>query len=116
MCTAPWSERCWSDLKSLVRDDLDAETGEPLVVVHRRSQIDDRCHAEIAQYLRADADFAPLPVAVGLGRAWFADRLHGHAGRAIAQIDEDTAVGLLEVLQHGPHACRTCEKVFYDVG
>src|ERR1700759_4744145 len=55
-----------SAFKPFVGDDLDTETGQSLVVMHRRGEIDDRGDAEVAQDLRADADLAPLPVAVGL--------------------------------------------------
>src|ERR1700716_91708 len=69
-------------------DDLDAEAGQSLVVVHRRRQVPDRGDAEIAQDLRADADFAPLPVAVGLGGLLLRQRSDRNAGGAIAQIDQ----------------------------
>src|SRR6202012_139228 len=59
-------ERSNLPFEQFVGDDLDAETGQSLVVVHRRGQMTDRGNAEIAQDLRTDADLAPLPVAVGL--------------------------------------------------
>src|SRR5690348_13846022 len=77
--------------QSLVGDDLDAETGQSLVVVHRGSQVDDRGDTEVAQDLRTDADLAPLPVAVGLRRLGLAERSHWNAGSTIAQIDQHAA-------------------------
>src|SRR5260370_38740784 len=49
--------------KLFVGDDLDAEAGQSLVVVHRRRQMTKRGDAEIPQDLRAEADLAPWPVA-----------------------------------------------------
>src|SRR6266851_5656802 len=53
--------------KLFVGHDLDAEAGQSLIIVHRRRQMPDRGDAEIAQDLRADADLAPLLVAIGFG-------------------------------------------------
>src|ERR1700760_4324116 len=101
----------------LVRNDLDSETGQSLVVVHRRRQVSDRGDAEVTQDLRADADLAPLPVAIGLRRFGFADGLDRNAGSAVAQIDQHAAIGSLEVLQHRLHPRRTGGKeVLDDVG
>src|SRR5260370_13856444 len=83
--------------KLFVADDLDAKTGQSLVVVHRRRQMTDRGDAEIAQDLRADADFAPLPVAVGFGGFLFGQGRYGDAGGAVAQIYQHTSAGLPEM-------------------
>src|ERR1700694_287480 len=85
-------------------DDLDAEAGQSLVVVHRRRQVPDRGDAEIAQYLRADADFAPLPVAVGFRGFLLRERVDGNAGGTVAQVDQYAAALLLEMLEHRLHA------------
>src|SRR3984893_540922 len=98
-----------------VGDDLDAEAGQALVVVHRRRQMANRGDAEIAQDLRADADFAPLPVAVGFGGLLLRKRRNRNAGGPIAQIDQHAAAGLLEMLKHGLHALRPGEDVLDDV-
>src|SRR5438270_74718 len=63
-----------------------------------------------------DADFTPLPVAVGLGGFLFADRLDRNAGGAVAQVHQHTAPGLLEMVEHDLHARLTGEEVLDDVG
>src|ERR1700712_492679 len=70
--------------KLLAGDDLDAEARQSLVVVHRRGQVPDRGDAEIPQDLRADADLAPLLVAVGLGGFVFRQGSDRHPGRTVA--------------------------------
>src|SRR5258708_9119531 len=87
--------------KLFVADDLDAKTGQSLVVVHRRRQMADRGDAEIAQDLRADADLAPLPVAVGFRGFLLRQRRDGTAGGAIAQIDQPAPPPLFDLLEHG---------------
>src|SRR4051812_15775603 len=74
-----------SSFQLFVGDDLDAKAGKSLVVMHRGREVDDRGDAEIAQDLGADADFTPLPVAIGFRRLLFADRLDRNPGRAVAQ-------------------------------
>src|SRR5260370_19726448 len=69
--------------KLFVADDLDPKTGQSLVVMHRRGQMADRGDAEIAQYLRADADLAPLPDSVGFRAVFLRQRRHGDTGGAI---------------------------------
>src|SRR5262245_5297414 len=105
-----------SAFKALVADDLDAETGQTLVVVHRRGEVSDRGDAEITQDLRTDADFAPLLVAVGFRGLLFADGFDGNAGSTVAQIDQHAAAGALEMVEHEPHALLPGEEVFHDVG
>src|SRR5260370_38874383 len=83
--------------KLFVGDDLDAEAGQSLVVVHRRRQMTDRGDAEIAQDLRADADLAPLPVAVGFRGFLLRKRCDRYAGSAIAQVHQHTSAGLPEM-------------------
>src|ERR1700686_262874 len=73
---APRNDSVSLAFKMFVGDDLDAETGQSLVVVHRRGEMPDRGDAEVAQDLRADAAFAPLPVAVGFGGFLLAERRH----------------------------------------
>src|ERR1700676_715262 len=102
--------------KLFVTDDLDAKTGQSLVVVHRRGQMADRGDAEIAQDLRADADLAPLPVAVGFRGFLLRQRRHGDTGGAIAQIYQHAATGFLEMLEHGLHAFRAGKDVLDDIG
>src|SRR5260370_3132737 len=84
-------------LKLFVGDDLDAETGQSLVVVHRGRQMTDRGDAEIAEDLGADADLAPLPVAVGFGGPLLRQPRNRTTGRALAQVYQHTAAGLLDV-------------------
>src|SRR5260370_35876367 len=102
--------------KLFVADDLDAKTGQSLVVVHRRRQMADRGDAEIAQDLRADADLAPLPVAVGFRGFLLPQRRDGNASRALARIDQHAAAGLFELFEHGLHALRPGKDVLDDVG
>src|SRR5262249_43659596 len=101
-------------LKSFVGDDLDPETGQSLVVMHRGGEIDDRRDAKIPQDLRADADLAPLLVAISLRRLRLPHRLHGNTGRSVAQINQHPAACLLEVLQHDLHPRLTSEEVLDD--
>ena len=75
-----------------------------LVVVHRRRQIPDRGDAEVTQDLRADADFAPLPVAVGFRGPLLRERRNRNAGRAVAQVDQHASAVLLETFEHRLHA------------
>src|SRR5260370_21223961 len=81
--------------KLFVADDLDAKTGQSLVVVHRRRQMADRGDAEIAQDLRADADLAPLPVAVGFRGFLLRQRRAGNAGSAVGQLSQHAAAARL---------------------
>src|SRR5262249_45357938 len=97
--------------KPFVGDDLDAEAGQSLVVMHRRGEVDDRCDAEIPQDLRADADLAPLPVAVGFRGLGLAQWCDGHAGRTVTQVDQHAASGALEMIEHHLHAGWTGEQV-----
>src|SRR6266567_9593647 len=101
--------------KLFVGDDLDAEAGQSLVVVHRGRQMTDRGDAEIAQDLGADPDLAPLPVAVGFGGSLLRQRCNGNAGGAVAQVYQHAAAGLLEVLEHDLHALRPGEDVPDDI-
>src|SRR3984893_13571112 len=98
-----------------VGDDLDAEAGQSLVVVHRRRQMTNRGDAEIAQDLGADADLAPLPVAVGFGGSLLGQWRNRNAGGAVAQVYQHAAAGLLEVFEHGLHALRPGEDVPDDI-
>src|SRR5260370_31841004 len=102
--------------KLFVADDLDPKTGQSLVVMHRRGQMADRGDAEIAQDLRADADLAPLPVAVGFRGFLLRQRRDGNAGSAIAQIDQHARAGLFELFEHGLDALRAGKDVLYDDG
>src|SRR6202790_3116498 len=99
-----------------VGDDLDAEAGQSLVVVHRGRQMTNRGDAEIAQDLGADADLAPLPVAVGFGGPLLRQRRNRNPGRAISQVNQHTAAGFLEVFEHDLYALRPGEDVLDDVG
>src|ERR1700686_5134159 len=101
--------------KLFVRDDLDAEAGQSLVVMHRRGEMADRAHAEVTQDLRADADLAPLPVAVGFGGFFLRQWRNRNAGGAVAQVDQHAAPGLLEMLEHVKHALLPGEDVPDDV-
>src|SRR4029078_1863609 len=92
-----------SSIQPFVGDDLDAEAGQSLVIVHRGREMDDRGDAEIAQDLGADADFAPLPVAIGFRGFLLGARPRRNSSRAIAQIDQHAAAGLVEVVQHDLH-------------
>src|SRR5260370_21954330 len=94
-CAARESESKILAFKLFVGDDLDAEAGQSFVVVHRGSEVADRGDAEIAQDLRADADLAPLPVAVGFGGFFLRQGCHRNAGGAVAQIDQHATAGLL---------------------
>src|SRR5258708_13966234 len=85
--------------KLFVADDLDAKTGQSLVVPPRRRQMADRGDAEIAQDLRADADLAPLPVAVGFRGFLLRQRRDGNPGSTISQIDHHAAPGLFELFE-----------------
>src|SRR3954470_20872376 len=114
-----WCRRlvlCSSAFKVLVGDDLDAEAGEALVVVHRRGEMADRGDAKIAQDLRADADLAPLLVAVGLRRFRLVERRHRHARGAVAQVNQHAAAGFLEMFQHDLQPFRPGKDVLDDVG
>src|SRR6478672_180526 len=75
----------------------------------------DRCDAEIAEDLGADADLAPLPVAVGFGGSLLRQRRNRNAGGAVAQIYQHAAAGLLEMLEHDLHALRPGESVPDDI-
>src|SRR5438445_8541998 len=97
--------------KLFVGDDLDAEAGQSLVVVHRRCEVADRGHAEITQDLRTDTDLAPLPVAVGLCGFFLRQRCNRNAGGAIAQVDQDASAGALEMIEHVEHALMPGEDV-----
>src|ERR1700742_1592375 len=92
-----------SSFQSLVGDDLDAKTGQSLVVMHRRGEVHDRGDAEVAQDLRTNADLAPLPVAIGFRGLRLAKRGDGNTRGAIAQVNQHAAAGALEMLQHDLH-------------
>src|SRR5947207_15195975 len=102
--------------KLFVADDLDAEAGQSLVVMHRRRQMPDRGDAKIAQDLRADADLAPLPVAVGFRGFRLIERRHRYAGSAIAQVNQHAATVLPELLEHRLNARRSSEAILDDIG
>src|SRR3954454_2457555 len=85
--------------KLFVGHDLDAEPGQSLVVVHRGCEVTDGSHAEIAQDLRTDADFTPLPVAIRLRGLFLRERRNGNTGRAVAQINQHASVGLLKMFE-----------------
>src|SRR6202165_823883 len=102
--------------KLFVADDLDAEAGQSLVVVHRRGQMPDRGDAEIAQDLRADTDLAPLLVAVGFRGIFLRQRRNRNAGGAVAQIYQYAAAGLPVMLEHDRHTLRPGEDIPDDVG
>ena len=63
----------------------------------------DRFHAEILQYLRAEADLAPLlhPRCLAAGCLF---HRRGDADGTFAQIDDDAAFGVLDALQGTRHA------------
>src|SRR2546430_10708214 len=75
----------------------------------------DRGDAEIAQDLGADADLAPLPVAVGFGGSLLRQRLNRNAGSAVAQVYQHAAAGFLEVFDHGLNALRPGEDILDDL-
>src|ERR1043166_731713 len=95
-----------SPLQPLRLRDLDPEPGEADVVVLARRQEPDRAHAEVLQDLRTQSDLAPLPRARGLrlALAVLRQRLHRHAGGAVAQHHDDAAADLLEARERGRHA------------
>src|ERR1700716_3811502 len=101
-------------VKLFAGDDLDAEAGQSLVVMHRRGPIPDRGYAEIAQDLRADADLAPFLVAVRLRGGLLRQRRDGNAGGAVAQVDQHAAAVLLEMIEHRLHAFLPGEDVLDD--
>src|ERR1700716_2850482 len=76
----------------------------------------DRGDAEIAQDLRADADLAPLLVAVRLGRFLLCDRRHRNARSAVAQIYQHAAAGLAKMLKRHMHALIAEENILDDIG
>src|SRR2546429_4829676 len=75
----------------------------------------DRGDAEIAQDLGADADLAPLPVAVGFGGSLLRQRLNRNAGSAVAQVYQHAAAGFLEGFEHGLNALRPGEDILDDI-
>src|SRR6266702_2934360 len=66
--------------------------------------------------LDAEADLAPLPVAVGLGGFFLRQRRNRNAGGAIAQVDQHAAASLLEMIEHIEHALLPGENIPDDVG
>src|SRR5215472_15179059 len=95
----PFAQRLGS-FQGFGRDDLDAEAAEPDIRALARRQQPNRGDAEVAQDLRAEADLAPLHVALALrAGAFLADHRDRHARGAVAQIDEDTPAGRLEMAQ-----------------
>src|SRR5208337_4787111 len=75
----------------------------------------DRGNAEIAQDLRPEADFAPLPGARAVGAPRLrACEVCGDARRPVAQIDERAAPFRLESLKHFGDRARA-ENVADDV-
>src|SRR6266446_674618 len=66
-------------------DDLNAEARETHIVVVGRGQQANRGNAEVFEDLRAEADFAPLPLARGFRPvvAVLRQRRYRHAGRAV---------------------------------
>src|ERR1700737_1130910 len=97
--------------KLFVGDNLDAEAGQSLVVVHRRRQMTDRGDAEIAQDLGADADLAPLPVAVGFRGFLLRKPCYRYAGTLIAQVHQHAAAHVLEMFYLSLHALRSREDI-----
>src|SRR5260370_29226235 len=75
----------------------------------------DRGDAEIAQDLGADADLAPLPVAVGFGGSLLRQRRNRNAGGAVPQVYQHAAAGLFEMFEHDLHALRPGESVPDDI-
>src|SRR5712671_396298 len=75
----------------------------------------DRGDAEIAQDLGADADLAPLPVAVGFGGSLLRQRRNRNAGGAVPQVYQHAAAGLFEMFEHVLHALRPGESVPDDI-
>src|SRR4051812_15473720 len=76
----------------------------------------DRSDAEIAQDLRADADLAPLPIAVGLRGFFFRQRRNRNAGSTITQIHQNTVTSPFEMFEHGLNALGTGKDICDDVG
>ena len=77
----------------------------------------DRAHAEVLQDLRAESDLAPLTRARGFRRALLLrQRLHRHAGGAVAQHHDDAAADLLEARERRVDAFPAAEHVGDDVG
>src|ERR1700754_1377245 len=107
---------CRLAFKLFVGDDLDAETGQTLVVVRRRGEVPDRGDAEVAQDLRADADLAPLLVAVSLGRFLLSNGCHRDARSAVAQIYQHAAAGFAKMLKRYMHALIAEENILDDIG
>src|SRR4029077_17516091 len=105
-------------LQPLPRGDLDPEPAQAHISMLARRQQPDRADAEVLQNLRAEADLAPRPRARRFGRALavLRQRLHRHAGGAVAQHHDHAAPGLLEARERGIHALRAAEHVLDDVG
>src|ERR1700759_5739093 len=77
-----------SAFKPFVGDDLDAEAGQSLVVMHRRGEIDDRGDAEVAQDLGAAAVRAPRSVTIGFRGLGLDHGLDRHAGRDVTKVHQ----------------------------
>lgn len=101
--------------EGLATYDLDSKPRQTFVFMNRGCQVADRGHAKIPQDLGTDADFSPLPVAIGIGRIlpgqWF-DR---HARGAITKINQHTRLPTLEVLQRATDPPWAIEEIFHDV-
>src|SRR5580693_659378 len=87
-------------LERLGRGDLDTKAREPDISARARRQQLDRRDAKVAQDLCPEPDFAPLDIALALrAGAFLAYRRDRDPRGALAQIDEDTPSGCLEMAQ-----------------
>src|ERR1700739_2464914 len=104
-------------LERLGRGDLDTKAREPDISARARRQDVDRRDSKVAQDLCPEPDFAPLDIALVLRTgAFLPDRRYRHARGALAQIDEDTSSGCLEVAQRGMDWLGAAEHIFKHVG
>ncbi len=98
------------------RRDLHPKAREPDIFARRVGAQADRGDAEVAQDLRAEADFAPLHGARGVGVDGLgAAEVGGHACGAVAQVDQHAAAVLLEPFQRAVDDA-AAENVADDVG
>src|ERR1700747_1063704 len=104
-------------LERLGGGDLDTKAREPDISARARCQELDRRDSKVAQDLCPEPDFTPLDIALALRTgAFLPDRRYRHARGALAQIDEDTPSGCLEVAQRGMDRRRAAEHIFKHVG
>src|SRR5260370_6133731 len=96
--------------------DLDPEAGESDISARAGGEEPDRGDAEVPQNLCAEADVFPLPAALQLRSAALLRKRHcRHPRGAVAQVDEDTAPGMLEPAQRGMDRLGAAEHVFHYI-